>query len=137
MPTASLTPCRTPGCPSLIAQGLRFCAVCQPTRNGQAGHGWARYNAGRSAASRGYGSSWRRVRQQKLAASPLCEPCETKGFITRAIEVDHIVPRAEGGTDEFENLRSICHQCHTDKTAIDALRGIARRITRTTTGGRS
>jgi 5-methylcytosine-specific restriction protein A len=137
MPIASLTPCRTPGCPSLITQGLRFCSVCQPTKDGQLGEGWARYNRGRSAAIRGYGHAWRRVRQHKLNVQPICEVCEAQGFITRAIEVDHVIPRAEGGTDEFENLRSICHHCHAVKTAIDARRGTARRIARTPGGGPS
>jgi 5-methylcytosine-specific restriction protein A len=34
-----------------------------------------------------------------------------------ATEVDHVVPRAEGGTDELTNLRSLCEPCHKAETA--------------------
>jgi len=27
-------------------------------------------------------------------------------------EVDHIVPRCEGGTNHMENLRTLCRRCH-------------------------
>lgn len=27
-------------------------------------------------------------------------------------EIDHIQPRSEGGTDEMENLRTLCIKCH-------------------------
>jgi 5-methylcytosine-specific restriction endonuclease McrA len=31
---------------------------------------------------------------------------------TAATEVDHVRPRAVGGDDAFDNLRSVCHGCH-------------------------
>lgn len=52
-----------------------------------------------------------------------------KGLIcgARATEVDHITPRAEGGTDDMENLMAICHQHHLAKTQEESNRGKARR----------
>ncbi len=32
-----------------------------------------------------------------------------------AEEVDHIVPVAEGGSDNLSNLRSLCHNCHASR----------------------
>lgn len=43
-----------------------------------------------------------------------------------APEVDHIVPHAEGGTDEDTNLEAICSQHHRAKTAEESKRGIRR-----------
>lgn len=39
-----------------------------------------------------------------------------------ASEVDHVVPKFEHGTDDDDNLQSICKPCHTDKTQAEALR---------------
>ncbi|WP_434221791.1 group II intron reverse transcriptase/maturase [Limnospira platensis CENA597] len=35
------------------------------------------------------------------------------------IEVDHIVPRSQGGKDEYNNLQLLHRHCHDDKTALD------------------
>lgn len=44
-----------------------------------------------------------------------------------ATEVDHIIPRAEGGSDHPTNLAAVCATCHAFKTKQERLRGIARR----------
>lgn len=44
---------------------------------------------------------WRQVRAAVLAASDICWICGRPGADT----VDHIVPRAQGGTDHPTNLR--------------------------------
>ncbi|BAI90683.1 MULTISPECIES: group II intron reverse transcriptase [Oscillatoriales] len=35
------------------------------------------------------------------------------------IEVDHVVPRSQGGKDEYKNLQLLHRHCHDDKTALD------------------
>ncbi|MFO7092346.1 RNA-dependent DNA polymerase [Arthrospira platensis PCC 7345] len=35
------------------------------------------------------------------------------------IEIDHIVPRSQGGKDEYKNLQLLHRHCHDDKTALD------------------
>jgi len=54
-----------------------------------------------------------------------CELCGVSAD-ERALDVDHIVPRAAGGTDDPENLQSLCWLCNTNKGAGDDadLRGI-------------
>lgn len=70
-----------------------------------------------TAAERGYDSTWRRIRNRKIKADPLCEPCLRDGRTRAATEVDHIVPIDSGGTHETGNLQSICRSCHAAKTA--------------------
>lgn len=73
-----------------------------------------------SRHSRGYGASWDRIRLQALKRDHyLCQPCLRAGRFTEAKAVDHIKPKAKGGTDDLTNLQSICNPCHSDKTAQD------------------
>ena len=37
----------------------------------------------------------------------------------RALEVDHIVPRRHGGTDDLSNLQALCYKCNANKGARD------------------
>lgn len=64
-----------------------------------------------------YDHSWRKLRNRRLKEEPLCRHCAAKGFITPAVQVDHIKPRAEGGKDEWDNTQSLCLPCHKAKTA--------------------
>jgi 5-methylcytosine-specific restriction protein A len=54
--------------------------------------------------------------------SGLCQPCwdGTPRRVTLASQVDHIVAKANGGTDDLSNLRAICGPCHALKTIHDA-----------------
>lgn len=74
---------------------------------------------------RGYGTKWRKVREQALRRDKyLCVPCFNKGFLTEATEVDHIVNKAQGGDwYDLNNLQSICHDCHKIKTLEEAKNG--------------
>jgi ATP adenylyltransferase len=56
--------------------------------------------------------------------------CELCGISAdeRALEVDHIVPRNKGGTDEIANLQALCFSCNAmkrdrDDTDLRAVRG--------------
>ena len=65
------------------------------------------------------GRTWRRKRAAVLKGEPLCRQCSKNGRVTVATEVDHITPRAEGGTDDPANLQSICYECHVAKTLAE------------------
>lgn len=69
-----------------------------------------------SAYRRGYGARWRKLRAQILMDEPLCRECRKAGCIVPATDVDHIVARADGGTDDRSNLQPLCHACHSRKT---------------------
>jgi len=55
---------------------------------------------------------WRKLRSFILDRDPLCVLCRR----APANEVDHIVPRADGGDDAPENLQGLCKSCHSRKT---------------------
>jgi 5-methylcytosine-specific restriction protein A len=66
---------------------------------------------------RGYGADWRKVRLEVLQRdSYLCQPHRKIGKLVEAREVDHIVNKASGGTDDPSNLQAICRECHRTKT---------------------
>lgn len=70
-----------------------------------------------SSAKRGYGHAWRKLRLVVLERdSGLCQVCLANGVHKSADAVDHIKNKARGGTDDLDNLRAICNDCHADKT---------------------
>lgn len=71
----------------------------------------------RSASAMGYGYHWRKLRDLVLARQPLCVDCLARGRVEAATQVDHIVPRRAGGTDDDHNLQALCARCHSRKTA--------------------
>lgn len=56
-------------------------------------------------------------RKRRLAQEPLCRDCKAKGFTRVADVIDHIVPLAQGGTDDDSNTRPLCHAHHRERTA--------------------
>ena len=93
-------PCRHPGCPKLVERG--YCSDHAGLYDQRRG----------SPASRGYGHSWRKLRALFLKRHPLCCVCGRE-----ATDVDHIVPKAMGGADDWSNLQALCHEHHSGKTA--------------------
>jgi 5-methylcytosine-specific restriction protein A len=45
-----------------------------------------------TAAQRGYGGDWRRLRAQVLREEPICRLCEAEKRYTVSTHVDHIIP---------------------------------------------
>lgn len=114
MPRSAARPCRRPGCPNLTREG-RYCAEHRRERQED-------YEANRpSSSARGYDARWQRLRKMVLARDPLCsDPFGVHGdTAVPATDVDHIVPRSQGGTDDESNLQTLCHACHSRKTVQD------------------
>ena len=63
---------------------------------------------------------WRRTRRRVLRRDRgICWVCGKAG----ADEVDHVIPRAEGGTDDEDNLAAIHDDpCHRRKSAAEGAR---------------
>jgi len=75
---------------------------------------------------RGYGRKHDAMRAQVLREEPLCRACADLGRITATEVADHIVPKAEGGTDERSNYQGLCGRCHKGKTGEESRRGVRR-----------
>lgn len=56
-------------------------------------------------------------RQRRLNAEPLCRDCAAKGMVVAASVPDHVVPLSMGGTDDDNNIRCLCEDCHRMRTA--------------------
>lgn len=131
MPLAPLRPCPAVGCRQLTRGGR--CEAHRRDRHRQ-------FDATRGTATqRGYGTSWRRIRLAVLAApssshrrpdglvaghGPLCVMCHVEHQrVQPATDVDHL--DGNSANNDPENLRSLCHSCHSRRTAVD--QGFARR----------
>lgn len=91
-------------------------------------HDWQDKRRG-SPEERGYGWAWKKLRIQILKRDNYicqCTRCKADGVVRQAHEVDHIVNKAEGGTDAWLNLQSINRGCHAMKTAAEAARSQGR-----------
>lgn len=65
------------------------------------------------------GRTLQTLRTRLLRANPLCVACAAKGYVTAAVEIDHIKALRNGGTNDESNLQGLCKTCHEDKTAMD------------------
>lgn len=67
------------------------------------------------------GRPWRRKRDAVLLRDQYtCQVCLK---VTEELQADHIIPRAKGGSDDEDNLRAICVDCHKVKTAAESRGG--------------
>jgi 5-methylcytosine-specific restriction endonuclease McrA/shikimate kinase len=114
MPTKPLKPCSHPGCGVLTIEP--FC-IKHEGQHKQERSNWSK----QSPKERGYGWTWTKIRKLvMLRDGGICQVCLANNIIKEATEVDHIVPKTQGGTDEDHNLQAICKSCHQDKTAIES-----------------
>ncbi|WP_131669528.1 HNH endonuclease [Psychrobacter pygoscelis] len=109
------TPCRQRGCPNIVKRKDKgYCDEHADQRSN-----WTkRQRRFGNSGQRGYGHEWRKLRKTVLERDDyLCVICRDTGVLIPATDVDHIVPKAQGGTDDSNNLQSLCKSCHRRKTA--------------------
>lgn len=68
-----------------------------------------------ASRARDRGRQWRKRRAVVLSADPVCAACGVR----EAREVDHVTPLHQGGTDSYDNLQALCHDCHAVKSRVD------------------
>ncbi|HHL0201241.1 HNH endonuclease [Raoultella ornithinolytica] len=110
MPPRTPKACRVRGCRSTTTDPSGYC-------ESHKGEGWKQYKPGQTRHQRGYGTKWEIIRERVLKRdSGLCQDHMKRGIVKQASCVDHIIPKAQGGTDADSNLQSLCWSCHATKT---------------------
>ena len=102
--TTVTRPCLS--CQRLTRHGSR-CPACQ------AAHAAALDQRRGTRQQRGYGAAWQVIRQRILERDE--ETCHYCGG--PATTVDHVRPKAAGGTDDEVNLVAACLRCNARKGA--------------------
>lgn len=109
-------PCREWACPNVIKSRHQkgYCDNHADKRSG-----WSkRVDRTGSTTDRGYGYAWQKLRKRILERDKyLCMLCAEQGRLSEATDVDHIINKAKGGTDDESNLQSLCAPCHKEKTS--------------------
>ena len=110
--TAPARPCRKPGCNNLTRNKDGYC-------DKHSGHDKRQADERRGTATeRGYDWQWRKVRNQKLKANPLCERCSQ---VRSAVLVHHRDRNPRN--NEWLNLESLCQECHELEHKSERYRG--------------
>lgn len=116
MPPKAKRPCRSPMCPGKTQSKHGYCDA-----HASLATGWTNPARG-TAEQRGYDWEWRKKRAAVLKRDRyMCRCQDCKGRRLPASEVDHVIPKHLGGTDEFDNLAAINEDCHKEKTRREAL----------------
>src|SRR5262249_24260399 len=96
-------------------------ATLKPRLLGNEPKGWKPDSIRGSRHQRGYGKEWETLRRRILQRDRgLCQPCLKTGRVTLATQVDHVLQKASGGTDDENKLQSICVECRRVKTARES-----------------
>jgi len=105
MPKKPKRPCSFPGCPNFTNR--QYCDEHEQQER-------KRYDKFERSPdiNKKYGRAWRKVRERYAGAHPLCEQCLKEGRLVPVEEVHHILPLKWGGTNDFDNLMSLCQSCH-------------------------
>ena len=127
MPIKAARPCKHAGCGALVRHDSGYCDI----HRSEAKLGKFADPFRGSRQSRGYGAAWDKLRLVVFARdNGLCQECLRMGIFTApsgsARICDHIIPKAEGGTDALTNLQTLCLPCSNRKTADESGRGRAR-----------
>ena len=118
MPVAIRTVCSYPGC-GKSTTGARCSKHAEQTKRERSERRRKADAARASSSDRGYGSKWRKARDEYLRLNPWCVECQDEGVQVAAIAVDHRVP-CKPTTKEFwrrSNWQSLCRRHHSRKTA--------------------
>lgn len=117
MPGRPAKVCTYPGCQTLTEGKGRRCPAHPSTP-------WRNSPEPTKTTDRGYGWAWQKLRLAVLRRDGyLCQIALAEGKVVPATEVDHKIPKAEGGTDDMSNLQAVSHSRHQDKTREESARG--------------
>lgn len=118
MPPRPQRPCLVQGCRTLT-RNPKYCDQHAELAKAVAAKVMDRKRE--SSSQRGYGYKWQKASKGFLAKNPLCAEHGRRGEVEAATEVDHIIPH-KGDMALFwnrANWQSLCHSCHSTKTATE------------------
>ena len=78
-----------------------------------------------NTTAKGYGHQWHLIRAKVLRPGSRCHYCGAP-----ATTVDHVIPKAKGGTDAMSNLVPACARCNSSKRDRPAPRPAGTRVAR-------
>lgn len=107
MPTLPQRPCPVAGCPVIGP-----CAVHRRPPVPMQDKPRLYDDRRGSSAQRGYGYAWQKRREAFIKLHPFCVRCRRP-----TTDVDHIIPRRFGGSEDDSNLQALCSRCHKTKTS--------------------
>ena len=105
--------CAQPGCPTLVEQGNRC-----PTHQANSQRAASRRRRAADGQQHYDTSAWQRTRSSYRRRHPTCARCASP-----TTDVDHVIPRrilimaGVANPDANTWLQSLCHPCHSTKTA--------------------
>lgn len=107
MPYKAKKPCIFRGCPNLTESGSSYCREHKLIED-------KRYNKSERnpESNKRYGRDWKKIRTAFLSVNPLCEICKDSGKLKAANLVHHKIKLSDGGTNDKNNLMSLCQDCH-------------------------
>ncbi len=116
MPSRLPKACRQPYCSSTTTDKSGYCDKHRKVQSG-----WGRWQRDRgNRHQRGYGTAWDKLRAEILKRdNHLCQEHLRRGIPKQGRHVDHIISKANGGTDDPSNLQTLCKPCHEAKTSTE------------------
>ena len=105
MPHKPKHPCYYPGCPRLTDS--QYCEEHRKKMNRE----YEKHGRDPETKKR-YGRAWEKIRKLYVQTHPFCEECYKSGVLVPLEHVHHTKPLSEGGTNDFDNLESLCLACH-------------------------
>jgi 5-methylcytosine-specific restriction enzyme A len=86
---------------------FRLCVRCGALTEGSS---YCSRHSKRTVNGKRYsGRKWERIRQRVLRRDGFaCTQCQA----TIGLEIHHRIPLIEGGTDQLDNLQTLCGYCH-------------------------
>jgi len=111
MPRRPNTPCKHPGCASLVPYGTSYCEKHKLLHKVEA----------RTTTEKGYNSKWKKSRTRYLKSHPLCVQCKKEEKFVKATVVDHVIPHRGDEILFWDegNWQALCKHCHDVKTMTE------------------
>jgi 5-methylcytosine-specific restriction protein A len=112
-------PCKWPGCPAIVARGVRYCLAHAQRGQHRQAEEVQQYDRNRDPRAVAFyrSAAWLSMRRQVLCDQPVCADCGRRF----SHHVDHVVPLLVDWQRRLDraNLRGLCQPCHTVKTGRD------------------